>query len=522
VQLIAFLQVLALAAPASARATPENDFRIQQIAAAEEHERLWYQTKDPRELARAAQARISVEEYGHAIDLYRQLFLLKQLDPALARAARNGMLEARSHTIPVVLSVDPVDLPPGATLTLRNGSQAGGRWDMKTPIESLRLRSAGPRSYRFELEPGAWSLSVSAPGFRDGWVEVFVSLGQVPAQAEMTMVPDMGTVEMTFTPADAEVSLKVLEGPGLERPSSQRVTTGRLRQKLRVGKWVVEAQASGYRPVRQEFNVRAERSLETSFVMVPTAVGEQATGVDERLEAGGFDRLVRDRKILAGTLGGLGGLSLATGIGLWVGGFNRQVSARWLNQQAASLAGIPDFEAFTPTTDGDFKRVDYLEQQYSRQTYISDMGQGLASETAGGALVGAGLGFALTSMTGIWAPTGRKGKRIWVTELGVGGALTLAGGLWLGVVSMRYNRNLGEATRTSNYQLWRPSEATLQPLRINQLASSIVLGVGVGTLIGSSVGYFVWKRPREPYAAHARVGTYADATGGGLTLHGRF
>ncbi len=489
----------------------------QAIQAAEGHEKQWEQTNNPDDLANAAKARSEAGQYGQAIDLYRHLLLVhKELHPALSRQARNGMLDARSHTIPVLLRVEPIDAPENAVLTLRNSSRPYRPWTVKTPLRVLREQTQGPRTYRLELEPGSWGVSLSAPGFREGWSEVFVSQAQAPAEVTVNMVPDMGTVELIFLPATADVQLEVLQGPGLSETSVQRVTNGRVRQHLRVGQWVFEAKAPGFHPLRQKLNVSADRVLQVNFELTPIEQPEIETETEEApavLEP-------RQRYIFAGTLGGVGLLTIAVGIGFLVDGFNRQNSAKWLNEQAASQAGIYDFENFFPATDDDFKKVDLIETIYPRQEYISDKGRGLSLEAVGSALIGGTIGLSVAAVTGLKAPVGKKGQRIWLTEVGIGAALAVAGSAWFGVVATRYNRDIANADRFEMYQTWRPEESVLRSLRINQAVSSVILGVGVGTLIGAGTGALVWRRAEKK--SKTKVGAYVQPHAAGLTLHGRF
>ncbi len=488
--------------------------RVELVKAAEEQERLWEQTKDPQTLARAAEARAEAGQYGQAIDLFRQLLTLHpKLDPALARVARNGMLDARSHTLPVLVTIEPIDLPDGATLTLRNGSQPDRRWNLKTPLRALKMESAGPRVYRLELEPGSWSLSLAAPGFREGWSEVFVSQAQVPAAVTVNMVPDMGTVDLSFQPVNVGVQLEVLQGPGLAEPSVQRVANGRLRQNLRVGEWVFEARAAGYRPLRQHLMVRADRVLQVDFQLVKIEDTEPTPAEEQSIPP-------RTRKLFAGTLGGIGIASAAAGIGFVVGGYNRQTSTMWLNEQAAIQAGVYNLAEFFPATTEDFERVDQIERIYPKTDYINEMAKGLSHETTGTALLGASVGLGLTAVTGYLAPVGKKGEKIWLAELGVGAGFTVVGGLVLGIASVRSKARLAQATPQTDYHTWRPSQSFFKPLRIQQNVAGVFLGAGIGTVIGAATGYGLWRRAGAK--STAQLGSYVTATGGGLTLQGQF
>jgi hypothetical protein len=178
----------------------------------------------------------SLHRYAEAIaTLNRYLTESTHLPPERAAQVRTTIQEMKQLTGELRVSV----VPDGATVSIE------GRPVGKSPLAPLQLAS------------GTYLVDAAAEGYRSLRREVVVPAG-ASTELKLTLValPRTGLLEIIPTPASASVRL---DGRLLE--------PGPVRRELVPGKYLVELDAPGYVPYRNEVTIVAGQSRSLSTIM---------------------------------------------------------------------------------------------------------------------------------------------------------------------------------------------------------------------------------------------------------------
>lgn len=335
-----------------------------------------------------------------------------------------------------------------------------------------------PNPASLRLPAGVWRIEASAPGFLPSTREFTVD-ATIPDQTlRWPLLPDSTHNDISF-PITAEattnpgVALRVTAADGKTWTCSTQHTTCVLR--LARGSFTVEARATGYTPARQSFTVTAGPPATVPLMLV--------RGGDDLSQAPGPKQPVptdRRRRLALG-LGVSATPLFAAGVGL---------AAAGRLQYVAALRDSTCRGAFSPVC-------------------ANAVVGPIHRASAGFGLIGAAAGLVATSITAAF-PVARS---TWWIELGVGGALTVAGAGWTIANTVSLDRAL---------QRGPISEVDARAGR--RLGAGLVLGLGAGTTVGALTGLILHRRGSSKLArAVARsLSPYAGAGQAGLTWAGRF
>lgn len=385
--------------------------------------------------------------------------------------------EARAVAVPVELG-PPLARRMGVRITVR---RAGDDPVMHRPVHVQEFpRPAAsddpPGPIRLELAPGAYILEVESPGYLPTTRAVTVVPDAVPEAVNWQLLDDSGHRSVTFTvtaPADAPptVTLTARHLAGEQAPVS--CTSRRVPCELRLhrGEWEVEARAPGFVSLRRVVTVGDAEPQTIPLNLLPglTDPGLPSGPPGPSIPAAPpVDR----RKIVLGL--SLGAVPLfAGGLALTVSGRVRYAGG--VNSSRCDSYGKTCADTIIP------------------QIHIGSVGTGLLGASLG--LLGAGV----TAVRDV-------PRAVWLAEVGVGGALTLAGGAWMVGNSLLLDRTLKTG----------PLPA-IDARADARLAASFFLGAGLGLTAGALTGLLVLHRRRAP-----RFTPYGAPGHAGLLLSGQF
>ncbi|HEY0136960.1 MAG TPA: carboxypeptidase-like regulatory domain-containing protein, partial [Nannocystis sp.] len=336
--------------------------------------------------------------------------------------------------------------------------------DLPTP--TVADTPPGPADAR--LPAGLWRIEATAPGFLPSTREFTVDATTPEQTLRWNLLPDSAhddvrfVVSATGTP---QVSVRVRSADGARTWTclSQRSACV---LRLTPGEWHAEASAPGFRTTRRSFTVVRGAPSEVTLELVAGSDDlASATGPKGQIPA-------NLRKRLALGLGLSAAPVFAAGIGLTLTGRLQYVSA---------LHG------------------DACEGSYRVGCGDAAIGPSHRA-SAGVGLLGAAAGLIATGLTGLY-PVPRTA---WYVELGLGGALTVAGIGWITANSAALERAHASGPITE-----------LAARADRRLAPSVFIGLGVGTLAGALTGLLVQRKA-------GRVAPYAGSGQAGLLWYGRF
>lgn len=427
-------------------------------AAAIGFESLWREGRSTKVLAFAAQAREGAGHWLHAIEHMRALLGADATLDARGRARLTArMAAARRHTAPLVVRLKSEEGSIGeAKVTLRRVAP-----DEVRPLLELAIEPHGPSGLIadgrvIDLDPGVWSLTVEAPGFRArqrvfavmprprrgeaglhgpsdlaGADEVEFSLELITVPTVLALAPEAAV------DAGAQWTLSYEEGLG---GGLRMIGGARAREQLSLvpGRWRARVEAPGY--VAQEFTWEVGAGDPAPVAMTAEAPPPAPAMPPELPRA-------RDPGLGLGLgLGLSGGVSFGVGTGLLI-----QHSAAYGNFRRA-----PDNAGFVAAVTG---------------------------SAVGSAMVGAGLGLGIAALTSaLPLRSGRRGLKnrgLWI-ELGVGGGVALITAAWYAREWQRVQRDLygeGDTGMTAPDVKAQHRETT----------AAAVLGAGVGLAAGAGV-----------------------------------
>lgn len=440
-------------------------------AAATEFESLWREGRSTQVLNFAAQAREGAGHWLHAIEHMR---LLLAVDPTLDARLRARLIArmaaARRHTVPLVVRLKSEEgAIEGAKVTLRRVAP-----DEVRPLLELAIKDGRA----IDVDPGVWSLTVEAPGFRPRQrvfavmprprrgeptpEEVEFSLALITVPTLLALAPDAAV------DAGAQWTLNYEEGLG----GGLRMIGGahaRERLSLVPGRWRARVEASGY--VAQEFTWVVGEGDPAPVTLIAEAP-PSAPPPPEPPRA-------RDPGLGLGLGLGLGGgVTFGVGVGLLI-----QHRSAYREFRRA-----PDNAGFVAAVTG---------------------------SAVGSAMVGAGVGLGIAAITAALPARGEargiKERGLWI-ELGVGGGVALITAAWYAREWQRVQRDLygeGQTGMTAPDVRAQHRETT----------AAAFLGAGVGLMTGAGVALLtralVRRSPRR-----------VDLGGGpglvGVGVHGRF
>ena len=375
-----------------------------------------------------------------------------------------------------------IDLGPplvrhmGAQITVR---RAGDDPVTYRPVAVLEVappatRDDVPPPLGLELPPGAYVLEAEASGFLPSTRALTVGDGAAATlRWELVLDSSHRTVRFPVVGATGEPTLR-LSARHL-RDEQAPVTCVSKREvcelRLRRGAWELEATAAGYHPLLHKFDVgEAERqSVDLAFapVVVEAKAPEVVAPPAPPAPPDNGRRLVL-------------GLSL-TAVPLLA-------------------AGLP-LTIFGPLRYGQWRRHPVCDR------YEAECGAAIIPPihygAAGAGMLGAAVGLGVSAIT---ASRVQSAQGWWAT-LGIGSALTLAGGSWLVANSILLDRGLK----------YGPLEDVDARTR-RRLPSSILAGAGLGLLGGSIAGLVL----RQPVPGAARLTPYGGPGQAGALLVGHF
>lgn len=269
-------------------------------------------------------------------------------------------------------------------------------------------------------------------------------------------------------------------------------------------------------PGQYMLNVAARRheanlSLEVKPGMYPVEVQLQRRGRN-RGGGGGGDygdprRFVDNDRFVAG-LGGTAMVLVFGGAATLVVGVVRESKAIRRNE-ALLMEGLVDAAAPMPS---DPTGLALVEAEYATAKYHRDLSRGMTLGVAGGAVLMAGLGAAVTAF-----PVANKTrKRVAYVELGLGAAFTAAGAAAL----VFYERDR-EAMVAIDDPTLRFTEVDRRQLGPSRAAGSLLTGLGAGLLVFPAIALLADKLKRRRDARTSFTPTMGPGQAG-VALHGRF
>lgn len=391
-------------------------------------------------------------------------------------APAGGKAEVSGVTVPVELG-PPLARRMGVKITVR---RAGDDPVMHRPVYVKEFprpaASDDPVApIRLELEPGNYILEAESPGYLPSTRAVTVD-GKAVDTIAWQLLDDSGHRTVTVAVAAGTepaptITLTARHLAGEQAPVSCTSRSVPCELRLHRGEWEVEARAPGYIALRRVVTVTdAEpQAIDLTLLASPSdqtyPTGPAGPSIPV---APPVDR----RKVVLG-------LSLPA-VPLFAGGLALTVSGRVryagaVNSSRCDSYGKTCADSIIP------------------QIHIGSVGTGL---------LGASLGLLAAGVTA----TRDVPRNAWLAELGVGGALTLAGGAWMVGNSIMLDRTLKSG----------PLPA-IDARTDTRLAASFFLGAGLGLTAGALTGLLVLHRRRAP-----RVTPYGGPGHAGVLLSGQF
>lgn len=463
------------------------------LEAAQLLEDLWASVHEPRDLFNAGLARLALGHRAHAIR-YWELYLQQPNIPEDGREqARSRIKKAQMAAVGVIVKVAPSAVAEvGATLTLvRADAERDKRpeLDFELAAHASEFSSGGKTIY---LDPGKWQLKVGARTYVTATRDLMIKPGGSGFVLDVVLASDPSYRYATFQiePADAvaagaTVSLQKM-ALGSQPVPCPLDSAGKCGMKVEPGDWEVVVQAPGYQrhvekvtlgaqPV-STFGVALAPAVEAAPAPGPTPAPAETTPAEGPKPAPEVpDRVpkkVRMRHSAALITSGIP--IFITGLALAVYGSNQYDEKR--------LAKVPS----------------------------GDLVPSIRIRATGTGLIGAAVGLWTTGLTAEYDVR----PWVWAAELGLGGAALVAGSVWSGVTTSRWNSS--ETNR-----LYCNNNTGVDCFVAHRMGASFFLGFGTSMIVGATTGLIVNKkfggRPQKvSFAPHFGPGS------GGLLVEGRF
>lgn len=419
---------------------------------------------------KAGMARYSGRQYAHAIQALDTYMRSGAGDPqgeAMLADAHKNVATVRFS----VVMAPGAPTPERLRISPRDG-KVGDEIDLPWSRAAV--------SFDVLLDPGQWTAELTMPGGgRVGPQDIQatkdtgtpqVVLFRVEAPAEpVPPVPTVTPVEVKLSlgPAAALRQGVALEWRGPVTVAPQRVRTATTRWPLPPGEWKLHLDAPRFEPQTRDVQVRAGAPHSLSLTLVRT----------------------REERLRIGLAAGLGGAAL----GLLAGGLAGVIGGRKDYREAvARLDGTPNAANRQATSDA---LASIRHSSNGMMVATSAAGTGLAAITvaAGGSnqLLGA--------------------------EIGVGGAVLIAGIAWLVPAKRQYAADV-----PTTGQPWAPERAYLDEHRRPELVAAGLIGLGAGLAAGATVALVARTIVGRSSGRRASLTPITAPRAVGLAIHGTF
>ncbi|WAS95013.1 PEGA domain-containing protein [Nannocystis punicea] len=490
-------------APATAPAG-DADARAEQAAAlygqkkyleaAQILEDLWASVHEPRDLFNAGLARLALGHRAHAIR-YWELYLQQQAIPEDGREqAVSRSKKAQAAATGVIVRVAPSAVAElGATLTLtRVDDEKDSRPPLvyELPPHAPEFTAGGRTIY---VDPGKWQLKISAPTYAASTRDLSIKPGAPGFVLDVPLASDPAYRSASFqigpneaVAAGATVSLQKMQlnAEPLPCPLDGH---GRCAVRIEPGDWEVTVQAPGYERYVEKVTLGAQPTATFAVALAPSLTAAP-TSTPPPAEAGAAptppaaeaapppvpERVPKKTRMRLST-----GL-IVSGVPVFITGLALAVHG----------SNVYDEKKLTKVANGELVPAIRLR-------------------SSGSALMGVAVGLWTTGLTAEYDVK----PWVWWTELGVGAAALLTGGVWAGVSTGRWNGNdTGSLVCTNN--------EGVDCFTAHRLASGFFLGLGAGVVAGATTGLIVQRF----HMKKQRV-SFAPTFGGGQTgfvVQGRF
>lgn len=322
-----------------------------------------------------------------------------------------------------------------------------------------------PAPASLRLPAGLWRIEASAPGFLTSTREVLLDPSRPEQTLRWPLMPASGHTDVTFPVVAAGAPGAALQVRSSDGETTWTCKSGRSACTLRLarGSWTVEARAAGFRTATRSFTVADAPTQDVELRLLPGTDLASGTGPQP---------VPADRRRLALGLGVAAAPVFGAGVGLAVAGRLQYVNTLRGDACAGSFDAVCANAVVGP----------------------------VHRASAGFGLLGASLGLLTTSITAAFPVK----PQAWWIELGVGGALTLAGAGWTIANTVTLDRALQGGPLTE-----------VAARGDQRFGASVVVGLGVGMTAGALTGLLLQRRA-------SRVAPYAAPGQAGLVWSGRF
>jgi len=418
---------------------------------------------------KAGMARYSGRQYAHAIQALDTYMRSGAADPQGEAMLADARKNAATVRFSVVMAPG-APTPERLRISPRDG-KAGDEIDLPWSRAAV--------SFDVLLDPGQWTAELTMPGGgRVGPQDIQarrdtgtpqVVLFRVEAPAEPVPPVSMATpveVKLSLGPAAALRQGVKLEWQGPVTGAPQRVGTATTRWPLAPGAWTLRLDAPRFEPQTHDVQVRADEPHSLSLMLVRT----------------------REERLRIGLAAGLGGAAL----GLLSGGL------------AGVIGGRKDYREAVARLDGTPNAAQ--EAGTAAIMSIKHSSNGVMVATSG---VGAGAA-AITVAAG-------GSKQLLGTEIGVGGALMIAGIAWLVPAKRRYASDV-----PTDDPSWTPDRAYFDDHRRPELVAAGLIGFGAGLAAGASIALITRTIVGSSKPRRTTLTSITAPRAVGLSLQGSF
>ncbi|MDC0721744.1 carboxypeptidase-like regulatory domain-containing protein [Nannocystis bainbridge] len=493
-------------APAPAAATADAEARAEQAAvlygqkkyleAAQIFEDLWASVHEPRDLFNAGLARLALGHRAHAIR-YWEIYLQQTGIPADGREqAQSRSKKAQAAATGVIVKIAPSAVAEfGATLTL---TRVDDDKDQRPPL----VYELPPRAPEFtaggktiHVDPGKWELKISAPTYGTSTRDLTIKPGAPGFVLDVALASDPAFRAASFqigpgeaVAAGATVSLQRLALGAVPVPCPLD-GRGNCAVRIEPGDWEVTVQAPGYQRHVEKISLGAQPTATFAVALAPsltpapapTPAPAQAGATPTPAPAEATpapppvpERVPKKTRVRVST-----GL-IVSGVPVFITGLALAVHG----------SNVYDEKKLAKVANG-------------------DMLPAIRLRSAGSGLMGVAVGLWATGLTAEYDVK----PWVWWTEIGVGAAALLTGGVWAGVSTGRWNANATDSLVCTNNE-------GLDCFTAHRLASGFFLGLGAGAIAGATTGLLVQR-----FHLKKRRVSFAPTLGGGqagFLVHGRF
>ncbi len=342
---------------------------------------------------------------------------------------------------------------------------------------------ASPPPASVRLAPGRWQVETSAAGYLPSTRQFDVTATE-ETTLKWSLVPNSSDSDITFAiqaPTAPGVALELVHATTGQRWTC---TSHKVDCTLRLapGSWTVKLQAAGHYPAEHGFTLSPGAPAQTfTWALQPSSAAASGHRKPKRVGPAGpaaADWPERKPVVLGLTL--VTPPLVALGLGLTVSGRVRYVDAVFSPECGGPLTAACGNALLGPTH----------------------------RSAAGVGLLGAGVGTLVAGVTAVFPVR----PRVWISELAVGGALTVVGIGWAANNTMRLQQALDTGTL-----------ATVVQHADRRLGAAALLGFGTGLTVGALTGFLVQRHHgRRSHRNRAPVTAYASPGQVGLVWSGAF